>query len=106
MKSVLAIVLLTILVVVPPAFAAPMNGPAAPGAPTAVSLSSPYTQNFDTLANTGTANAWADDNTLAGWYSTRTTYRADTGSSNTGALIERSTMPTSSSAFSRRSVPT
>src|SRR5205085_3350091 len=51
------------------------------------------TQTFDTLATTGTANAWADDTTLPGWYSqftavttNPTTYRADTGTSNTGAI--------------------
>ena len=26
-----------------------------------ISLSAPYTQNFDSLANTGTDNAWVDD---------------------------------------------
>src|SRR5437879_11773869 len=32
-------------------------------------LGTPITQNFDTLATSGTANAWADDTTLPGWYS-------------------------------------
>jgi uncharacterized repeat protein (TIGR01451 family) len=56
-------------------------------------LSAPYTQNFDSLANTGTANPWTDDSTLAGWYAARaaggpliTSYRADAGTSNAGAL--------------------
>ncbi|HVM64278.1 MAG TPA: choice-of-anchor X domain-containing protein, partial [Acidimicrobiales bacterium] len=54
-------------------------------------LGVPYTQNFDTLANTGTANAWTNNTTLAGWYATQqsgtlTTYRADNGASTTGAL--------------------
>lgn len=52
----------------------------------AISLSSTYTQNFDTLATSGTGNTWTDDSTIAGWYSTRTTYNAGSGSSNTGAL--------------------
>jgi hypothetical protein len=30
--------------------------------------------------------AWTDDSTLAGWYSTRTTYNVATGSSNAGAM--------------------
>jgi uncharacterized repeat protein (TIGR01451 family) len=56
-------------------------------------LASPYTQNFDTLATTGTANTWTDNTTIAGWYSqfslqpaNPTTYRADSGGSNTGAI--------------------
>lgn len=53
---------------------------AAPG------LSSPYTQNFDSLSNSGTNNAWTDDSTLAGWYSNRTLYLASTGSLNNGGL--------------------
>jgi uncharacterized repeat protein (TIGR01451 family) len=51
------------------------------------------TQNFDTLATTGTANTWTDNTTLPGWYSqfsatpaNPTTYRADSGGSNTGAI--------------------
>ncbi len=96
MKRTILIVLLLATLMVPPAFAAPVfesgtpgaqPAPAQPEAPTAaISLSVPYTQNFNSLANTGTSNAWADDSTLSGWYSTRTTYRADNGSSNTGAL--------------------
>jgi predicted extracellular nuclease len=56
-------------------------------------LGSPITQNFDTLATSGTTNAWADDTTLAGWYSqfsaqptNPTVYRADSGGSNAGAI--------------------
>lgn len=54
-----------------------------------------YTQNFDTLATTGTANAWANDSTLSGWSLFRgpvsgpvaiATYAAGTGSSNAGAF--------------------
>ncbi len=46
----------------------------------------PLTENFDSLAQTGTNIAWADNTTIPGWYSTRTTYNSGTGSSNTGAL--------------------
>ena len=45
-----------------------------------------YTQDFNTLANTGTANTWTNNTTLPGWLSTQTTYRAGTGSDNAGAL--------------------
>jgi hypothetical protein len=44
------------------------------------------TENFDTLATTGTNLTWTDNSTIPGWYSTRTTYNSGTGSSNTGAL--------------------
>ncbi|HET8942873.1 MAG TPA: hypothetical protein VFN13_12895, partial [Rudaea sp.] len=45
-----------------------------------------YTQNFDTLAQSGSGNTWSDNSTIAGWYSTRTTYNASNGSSTSGAL--------------------
>jgi hypothetical protein len=53
-----------------------------------------YSQNFDTLATTGSSNAWLNDSTLAGWSLFRqplpatalTTYAADTGGSNAGAF--------------------
>lgn len=75
----LALLILPLLVVF-----APKGQAAAPDS--ANPLNSPYSQNFNTLANTGTANTWTDDSTLNGWYSNRTTYRAATGSDNTGAL--------------------
>ena len=45
------------------------------------------TENFDTLAQTGTGIAWTDNTTIPGWYSTRPTYNSGTGSSNAGAYI-------------------
>ena len=58
-----------------------------------VSAGSPYTQNFDSLASTGTANTWTDNSTLPGWYASQSiggpavaSYRAGTGSSTAGAL--------------------
>ncbi|WP_299819294.1 choice-of-anchor J domain-containing protein [uncultured Pontibacter sp.] len=45
-----------------------------------------YSQNFNTLATTGTANVWTNNTTIAGWYSTRENYQASPGSSNAGAL--------------------
>src|SRR5262247_950986 len=49
-------------------------------------LGTPLTENFDSLASTGTGIAWADNSTIPGWYSTRVTYNSGTGSSNAGAL--------------------
>jgi hypothetical protein len=52
----------------------------------------PFTENFDSLATAGTANTWTDNSTLPGWYvqfgatASPTTYRADSGGSNTGAI--------------------
>ncbi|MCC7229423.1 MAG: PEP-CTERM sorting domain-containing protein [Fimbriimonadaceae bacterium] len=45
-----------------------------------------YTQGFDSLSPTGTANTWTDNTTLLGWFSSRVAYNAGDGSSNTGAL--------------------
>lgn len=49
-------------------------------------LGVPLTENFDTLAQTSTNIAWADNSTLPGVYSSRPTYNSGNGSSNTGAL--------------------
>lgn len=52
----------------------------------AISLATSYTQNFNSLSSvSGTGYTWTDDSTIAGWYSTRTTYNANNGSSNSGA---------------------
>ncbi len=52
-----------------------------------------YSQSFDSLANSGTNNIWADNSTLSGWYVSKTAggttipvYRGDNGSSSAGAL--------------------
>ncbi|MEZ5014076.1 MAG: MopE-related protein [Chitinophagales bacterium] len=45
-----------------------------------------HTDNFNSLANTGTSNVWTDNSTLSGWYSNRTVYIASTGTSATGGL--------------------
>lgn len=56
------------------------------------SSASVYGQTFDTLSSTGTANAWANDNTMPGWSLFNalggdiTSYRASDGGSNTGAM--------------------
>lgn len=50
-----------------------------------------YSQDFNSLATSGSANPWADNVTLPGWYSSRNgtntaSYRAGDGSNNTGDL--------------------
>ena len=71
-----------------------------------MSLGTPVTQNFDTLATAGTANAWADDTTLPGWYSqfslqptNPTAYRAESGSGSTGAIYSYGTGANTDRAF-------
>src|SRR5262245_49595655 len=39
-------------------------------------LDVPLTENFDTLAQTGTNIPWTDNSTIPGWYSTRATYNS------------------------------
>lgn len=59
-------------------------------APVEITGAGSYTQNFDSLANSGTSNTWVDDSTIVGWYSQRsgtgTTYAADSGTANAGNL--------------------
>jgi hypothetical protein len=52
-----------------------------------------YTQNFNTLANTGNSNTWTNNSTLPGWYAASkltlamcSTYRASDGTSSTAML--------------------
>jgi hypothetical protein len=51
-----------------------------------------YAESFDTLAASGSSNAWVNDSTLSGWSlftaagATPSSYAADTGSSNAGAF--------------------
>ncbi len=58
----------------------------------------PFTQNFNTLANTGT-NTWTDNSTIAGWYSNRVVYIGDDGTSTTGGLHSYGTNATSERAL-------
>jgi len=51
-----------------------------------VAFDGDYSQDFDTLASSGTANTWTDNSTLTGWYASRTTYIANAGTSATGGL--------------------
>jgi hypothetical protein len=64
------------------AFLASLASPAA----AAVNFPGSYSQDFDTLASTGTIAPWADNTTIAGWYSTRLIYRIGAGTDNTGDL--------------------
>jgi uncharacterized protein len=60
----------------------------------AISFTGSYTQNFDTLPNSGAAVAWANNSTLAGWYLFRqpstgtavTTIETGAGTSTTGSF--------------------
>jgi hypothetical protein len=44
-----------------------------------------HTENFDTLATTGSP-AWADNSTIANWYSNRVVYLVGAGAANSGGL--------------------
>jgi Carboxypeptidase regulatory-like domain len=45
-----------------------------------------YSENFNSLLNTGAANTWTNDVTIDGWQSSLTAYAADDGTSNNGGL--------------------
>lgn len=51
-----------------------------------IPLVNTYSQNFNTLASTGTAITWTDNSTIPGWYSSRVVYNSGNGGSNAGAL--------------------
>jgi hypothetical protein len=55
-----------------------------------ITSSGSSTTDFNTLANTGSTNAWVNNSTIANWYAQRTgtgtTYAASTGSTTTGDL--------------------
>lgn len=62
-------------------------------------------ENFDTLASTGTGNAWANDSTLPGWFlfnsvnAVPATYNAGNGGSNAGAFYSFGTTDATERAF-------
>ncbi|NBT48983.1 MAG: hypothetical protein EBT07_14405, partial [Actinobacteria bacterium] len=63
---------------------------AAQAAPVAITASGTYTQDFNSLPSSSNGT-WADDSTIAGWFSSRTgtassVLNVGTGSSNTGGL--------------------
>ena len=51
-----------------------------------VTAGSVYTQNFDSLPNSGVDHTWTNDSTLDGWYSTSTTINAGSGTSSNRTL--------------------
>ncbi len=51
-----------------------------------VTAGTAYTQNFNSLAQTGSSNTWTDNTTIFGWYSNQTIYISGTGSGTTGGL--------------------
>ena len=57
-----------------------------------IAFNGSYNQQFDTLATSGSANAWTNGETIQGWYlfksdlSAVSTYRADSGTANNGAF--------------------
>ena len=62
----------------------------------AASFSGSYSQSFDTLAASGSGNAWTNDQTLPGWFLFRqpaaspvaiNSFNADTGAANTGNFL-------------------
>lgn len=78
------------------------------GAQAVVVLNSPastYSQNFNTLAMSGTSNAWANDSTINGWslFNTAgtavTIYRGGTGSDNAGGFYSFGSAADSDRAF-------
>ncbi|WP_138505255.1 Calx-beta domain-containing protein [Nostoc sp. PA-18-2419] len=58
------------------------------------SFTGTYSQNFNSLASFGTSVPWVDDSTISGWYATRTTYNAGSGTNNTGGLYSFGTSTT------------
>lgn len=72
---------------------------------TITTLGIPITQNFDTLANSGTPT-WTDNSTLIGWYSqfelvpgNPTTYLVSDGTTNTGAIYSFGAVAATERAF-------
>ncbi|PKN72667.1 MAG: hypothetical protein CVU50_05880 [Candidatus Cloacimonetes bacterium HGW-Cloacimonetes-3] len=67
--------------------------------------STTYTQNFDTLANTGTGITWSDGTTLSGWYAKTdatasiVTYGTNTGTTTTAGLYAFGTASATDRAF-------
>jgi DNA/RNA endonuclease G (NUC1) len=74
-----AAVLLTTFLALRPTSALTNNG-------SITSFGTPLTEQFDSLASTGTNIVWTDNVTIPGWYSSRVAYNSGTGSSNAGAL--------------------
>ncbi len=84
---------------------AALLGMVAPAHAGPVAFSGSYTQNFNALSATGTANAWSQGTTLEGWYlydnalGAIATYRASDGAANNGAFYSFGTGANSDRAF-------
>lgn len=60
-----------------------------------INIADPYTQDFNTLASSGTGAGWTNDSTLAGWHADKTTYSATGGgATGTGAMYSYGSGPT------------
>ena len=74
-------------------------------APAQVAFTGSYSQDFNSLATTGTADTWANNLTLAGWFlytgggTAITTYAAGTGSSSTGSFYSFGAASSTDRAF-------
>ena len=68
-----------------------------------MSTTGSHTQNFNTLASSGSTNTWTDNSTITNWYSKRTgtgtTYASDAGSANGGNLYSYGTSGNSERAL-------
>jgi predicted extracellular nuclease len=89
--SFFLITAIAVAVIVRPSSAITNNG-------SITTLGSPLTENFNTLATAGTANAWSDNSTIGGLYAqfaaiatNPTTYRASNGGDNAGAIYSYGT---------------
>lgn len=58
-----------------------------------------YSQDFNSLASSGTGKVWSDNSTIANWYTGQTAYNAGTGSATTGALYSFGTTGNSDRAL-------
>lgn len=89
--SLFIVTAIAVSVIVRPSSAITNNG-------SITTLGSPLTENFNTLATSGTANAWSDNSTIGGLYAqfaavatNPTIYIADAGTSNTGGIHSHGT---------------
>lgn len=67
---------------------------------TAANYSAGYSQNFNTLAQSGSANVWTDNSTLAGWYATPLQDNNYYGTSNTGGGLTAANGTTATALYS------
>jgi hypothetical protein len=63
---------------------------------------STYSQEFDTLASSGSNNPWVDDVTIPGWFANRTSYGANNGSTHSNNLESYGSTSSSERALGAR----